>query len=400
MEVGILYLPSIGNKAEIMEGMAGRRTDLYQTMVDNLVTQAQYIDEHGYYGIAFTEHHFHIEGEEVSTNPIMLDLYIAMQTKNLRVGQLGLVLPSHNPIRVAEDIAMLDQLTRGRAFAGFARGYQPRWVNTLGQHYDTLGDSTSDPERYEALKKDLFYEHVEIIKKAWTQPTFRHKGKHWQIPPPNVYWIAHDVTRAYGKGVDDQGYLTEIGIVPEPYQKPHPPLFQPFSFSTPSIVWALQNDICPISILCDPAIALPQFQAAQAGAAEVGKNLALGQGMGICREVIVADTDEEAIALGRNAAGFLWTNFFAPFGFNAALARAGEDYQSVPNTYESIYERGLGIYGSPDTVCQKLEQLFKDLPAEYVWFFTFNELIPQKAMMRHLKLLTEKVLPNFSDKIG
>ena len=162
MEVGILYLPSIGNKAEIMEGMAGRRTDLYQTMMDNLVTQAQYLDEHGYYGIAFTEHHFHIEGEEVSTNPIMLDLYIAMQTKNLRVGQLGLVLPSHNPLRVAEDIAMLDQLTRGRAFAGFARGYQPRWVNTLGQHYDTLADSTSDPERYDALKKELYYEHVEI----------------------------------------------------------------------------------------------------------------------------------------------------------------------------------------------------------------------------------------------
>ena len=126
MEVGVFYLPSIGNKAEISAGMAGRRTDLYQRMLTNLGEQARYLDEHGYYGIAFTEHHFHIEGEEVSTNPIMLDMFLGMQTKHIRVGRLGLVLPCQNPIRVAEDVAILDQVTKGRAFAGFARGYQPQ----------------------------------------------------------------------------------------------------------------------------------------------------------------------------------------------------------------------------------------------------------------------------------
>ncbi|MEW6301791.1 MAG: LLM class flavin-dependent oxidoreductase, partial [Thermodesulfobacteriota bacterium] len=151
MECGVFYLPSIGNKAEITAGMAGRRTDLYQKMLRNLAEQAQYLDAHGYYGVAFTEHHFHIEGEEVSTNPILLDLFIGMQTEHLRVGQLGLVLPCQNPIRVAEDTAILDQITKGRTFVGFARGYQPRWVNTIGQHYDTLRDNSTDPARYEAL---------------------------------------------------------------------------------------------------------------------------------------------------------------------------------------------------------------------------------------------------------
>jgi alkanesulfonate monooxygenase SsuD/methylene tetrahydromethanopterin reductase-like flavin-dependent oxidoreductase (luciferase family) len=122
MQVGVFYLPVIGNREELSQGMAGRRTDLYQKMLANLAEQAQYLDAHGYYGIGFTEHHFHIEGEEVSTNPIMLDMFLGMQTKHLRVGQLGLVLPSHNPIRIAEDIAILDQVTKGRAFAGFARG--------------------------------------------------------------------------------------------------------------------------------------------------------------------------------------------------------------------------------------------------------------------------------------
>ena len=114
MEFGVFYLPAIGNKSELQEGMAGRRTDLYQRMLRDLAEQAQYLDAHGYYGIGFTEHHFHIEGEEVSTNPILLDMYLGMQTENIRLGQLGLVLPCQNPIRVAEDIAILDQVTKGR----------------------------------------------------------------------------------------------------------------------------------------------------------------------------------------------------------------------------------------------------------------------------------------------
>ena len=399
MEVGVFYLPSIGNKAEISAGMAGRRTDLYQRMLGHLGEQARYLDEHGYYGVAFTEHHFHIEGEEVSTNPILLDMYLGMQTKRLRVGQLGLVLPCHNPLRIAEDVAILDQVTKGRAFVGFARGYQPRWVNTLGQHYQGLADNQTDPEGYEKLKKELYEEHFDIIMKAWTNPTFSHHGKHWQIPPPNVFWPAHEVTRKYGRGVDSKGILQEIGTVPETYQKPHPPLFQPFSFSESSVRWAAQHNVVPITIVCDKEICTGQFKACQDGAAQMGKKLSFGQGIGITREMVVADTDEEAIAIAREAGCFIWTKFFEPFGFNAAIARPGENYKDVPNTFESMCERGLTICGSPDTVSRKLEQLFKDLPAEYFWAYIYNELVPQKAAMRTLELLTTKVLPRFTDKI-
>jgi alkanesulfonate monooxygenase SsuD/methylene tetrahydromethanopterin reductase-like flavin-dependent oxidoreductase (luciferase family) len=399
MEVGLFCLPSIGNKAEISAGMAGRRTDLYQRMLRNLAEQAQYIDDHGYYGFGFTEHHFHIEGEEVSTNPILLDMFLGMQTKRIRVGQLGLVLPCHNPIRIAEDIAILDQVTKGRAFAGFARGYQPRWVNTLGQHYQGLADSQTDPEGYENLKRELYQEHFEIILKAWKNPTFSHHGKHWQIPPPNVFWGAHEVTRRYGQGVDDKGILKEIGTVPETYQKPHPPLFQPFSFSESSVRWAAQNNVVPVTIVCDKEICTAQFKACQDGAAQVGKKLDFGQGIGIIREIVVADTDAEAIEIARNSGCFIWTTFFEPFGFNAAIARPGEHYKDVPNTFEAMVERGLTLCGSPDTVSRKLEALFKDLPAEYFWIYLYNELVPQKAAMRTLELLTTKVLPRFSDKI-
>src|SRR5438094_10515776 len=110
--------------------MAGLRRDLYQRMLAELSAQAQLADALGYDSIAFTEHHFHVEGFELSNNPVLLDLYVALRTKRIRVGQLGIVLPASSPLRVAEDVAMLDHMSGGRAFAGFARGYQRRWVDT------------------------------------------------------------------------------------------------------------------------------------------------------------------------------------------------------------------------------------------------------------------------------
>lgn len=399
MEVGTFYLPAIGSKAEIMEGMAGKRTDLYQVMLRDITEQCQYLDEHGYYGVGFTEHHFHIEGEEVSTNPVMLDLYFGMQTKNLKFGQLANVLPSQNPINLAENIAMMDQMLKGRAFAGFARGYQPRWLNTLGQQIG-LADN-EDEDAYEQLKKDLYQEHFEIIMKAWRNDTFSHHGKHWKIPPDNVKWAAAEITRKYGQGVDDNDFIVEIGIAPPTFNKRIPDLFQPFSTSESSIVWAMENDIVPVTIMCNPDVAHRNFVAAQEGAAAAGRDLKFGQGVGMSREVIVADTDQEAEALAREAGAFIWCNFFGPFGFNAALAAPGENpFTSFPNTFESLSERGLVIHGSPDTVNRKLEALFQKLPCDYFWNFTYNQLLPQKAAMRSSELLTEKVWPNHTNKIS
>ena len=78
------------------------------------------------------------------------------------------------------------------------------------------------------------------------------------------------------------------------------------------------------------------------------------------REVVVADTDAEALELARNAGCFIWTTFFEPFGFNAALMRPGEDPATIPNTFESMVERGLTIAGSPDTVSRAFEKLLEE----------------------------------------
>jgi len=126
MRASLFYLPSVGSRADIEAGRAGLRRDLYQRMLREVGGQARVGDALGYHSISFTEHHFHVEGFELSDNPVLLDLYVAMQTERIRVGQLGIVLPAENPIRVAENIAILDHMSGGRADAGFARGYQRR----------------------------------------------------------------------------------------------------------------------------------------------------------------------------------------------------------------------------------------------------------------------------------
>ena len=154
---------------------------------------------------------------------MLLDLYFAMQTKRIRVGQLGIVLPAANPIRVAEDIAMLDHMTGGRANAGFARGYQRRWVDIMAQQ--THGIHGALPHQHDAIdaaNRAAFEENFQIIKKAWTQEMLTIDGKYWKVPAGETPWTL-DTTAKYGKGVEN-GILSSVGVVPKPLQKPHPPI--------------------------------------------------------------------------------------------------------------------------------------------------------------------------------
>jgi alkanesulfonate monooxygenase SsuD/methylene tetrahydromethanopterin reductase-like flavin-dependent oxidoreductase (luciferase family) len=397
MHIGAFYLPSVGHIADIEQGMAGKRTDLYQMMLREVGEQIGYMDEQGYYGAGFTEHHFHIEGEEVSTNPVILDLYFGQQTRRMKFGQLGCVLPSQNPINLAENIALVSQMLQGRVFAGFARGYQPRWVNVLGQHVG-LADP-GEGEAYENLKRELFEEHFDIIMSAWTNDTFRFKGKHWQVPTKDIKWAAAKVAWNYGQGCNKDGYIEEIGIAPPLYDKQVPDLFMPFATSERSIKWGMSRGIVPVTIMTDHDVVKGHFRAGMEAANAAGLNYKFGQGMAMSREIVVAETDAEAEAVAREAGSFIWNNFFVPFGFNAAIAKAGEGPFDMPATFETISERGLVIHGSPDTVNRKLEKLFKALPVDYFWMFIYNHM-PHDKCMKSLELVTEKVWPNFTDTIG
>src|SRR5208282_5954779 len=213
MKVSLFYLPSIGNRAQIEKGMVGLRGELYDQMLAELSSQAKLADSLGYDSVSFTEHHFHVEGFELSNNPVLLDLYIAMQTKRIRVGQLGIVLPASNPIRVAEDIAMLDHMTGGRANAGFARGYQRRWVDIMAQQ--THGIHGAQPHQHDAIddaNRAAFEECYRIIKTAWTEEALSYQGRYWRIPPGETPWSI-GATDKWGLGVEN-GIVKAVSVVP------------------------------------------------------------------------------------------------------------------------------------------------------------------------------------------
>ena len=395
MQVSVFYLPSIGSRAEIEKGMAGLRGDLYQQMLAELKEQAQLADELGYDSISFTEHHFHIEGFELSNNPVLLDLFVALNTKRIRVGQLGIVLPANNPLRVAEDIAMLDHMSGGRANAGFARGYQRRWVDVMAQQLHGIHGAT--PGQHDAIdeaNRQAFEEHFRIIKRAWTDDMLDYEGKYWRIPAEGTPWTL-EATKQWGAGVDGDGIVRQIGVVPKPLQKPHPPIFQPFASSENTIRWCAREGVTAILPPMYLALQNRLYDVYREEAAMAGRSIAAGEGLGVLRDVIVADTDAEAVELWSNGAAFCGAAWFAPFGFSSVLTEPGRTERL---TTEEMLENGTLLVGSVDTVSRQMERLLSDTPVRWLFAWTYNGLVPHAKIMRSLELFSTKVLPRFASE--
>jgi alkanesulfonate monooxygenase SsuD/methylene tetrahydromethanopterin reductase-like flavin-dependent oxidoreductase (luciferase family) len=392
MQTSVFYLPSIGSREEIEQGMAGLRGDLYQRMLSELKEQAQAADELGYDSISFTEHHFHVEGFEISNNPVLLDLFVAMHTTRIRVGQLGIVLPAQNPIRVAEDIAMLDHMSGGRANAGFARGYQRRWVDTMAQHLHGIhGATPGQHDAIDAANRAAFEEHFRIIKQCWTQDMVEFSGAYWQIPVQGTPWDI-EATRLWGAGVDD-GIVRQLGVVPKPLQKPHPPIFQPFASSENTIRWCAREGVTAILPPMYLALQNRLYEVYRDEAAAHGRDLAPGEGLGLLRDVIVAETDAEAMEAWSHGAAFCGAAWFAPFHFGDVLADPAGGGRPTP---QEMIDSGMLLVGSVDTVTRSLERLMADTPVRWLFAWTYNGLVPHGRIMRSLELFQNKVLPRVS----
>src|SRR5574337_2000957 len=306
MKVSLFYLPSIGSRAEMERGRAGLQGALYGRMLDEVSQQARLADDLGYDSISFTEHHFHVEGFEISNNPVLLDLFIAMQTKHIRVGQLGVVLPANNPIRVAEDIAMLDHMSGGRANAGFARGYQRRWVDIMAQQ--THGIHGAQPHQHDdidAANRAAFEECFQIIKAAWTRDLLTHQGRYWRVPPGETPWPI-EYTQRFGAGVVD-GIVRAVAVVPKPLQQPHPPLFQPFASSERSIRWCEAENVTAVLPPLHPSLEVELFRIYAEASGRP-----FGDGVGVLRDVVIADTDEAAQALWADSGVYCGAAWFEP----------------------------------------------------------------------------------------
>jgi alkanesulfonate monooxygenase SsuD/methylene tetrahydromethanopterin reductase-like flavin-dependent oxidoreductase (luciferase family) len=150
MRYGLFYLPS-SLPSSRADGAARLRT---------VVEQTCYGEQLGFDSVWLAEHHFHSFGGLFSATPV-IGAAIAQQTTRIRIGTAVILLPYHNPLRVAEDYATLDCLSEGRLEFGIGHGFVKWEALTFGIPLDEL--------------RERFRESLEVILKAWSEPMLNHK---------------------------------------------------------------------------------------------------------------------------------------------------------------------------------------------------------------------------------
>jgi len=390
----------------------GRNNERYQQMLDELRKLVVLAEQAGFDVFSTTEHHFHSEGYEASVAPLLLYTDLAARTERIKFASLGLVLPAWDPLRVAEEIAVLDHLTRGRFYAGFARGYQDRWVNVMGQQYHATG-APMDGSAIDQHNRDVYEEVLEIVRKAWTQDAITHDGKYYKIPYPYEEgirrWPAAQWTRTYGAPgeVDADGVVRKISVIPKPYQQPHPPLFQPFSVSENTIRYTARSGIVPWILVSNP----PDFQRLSRVYQEVaqasGRSLKLGESVGAFRAVHFGKTEAEAVALLRDTNYRGFKEYFSGFGFGEAF-RTAEDSAKYPPpallpveelTVERLRRVKYALAGTPEQVRAEIRalQTLYGSGGELEWFGWFFDqgFMPWDETQRQFEAFAKEIIPHF-----
>ncbi|MFD1557282.1 LLM class flavin-dependent oxidoreductase [Paraburkholderia silviterrae] len=273
----------------------------------------------------------------------------AQRTRNLRLAPLVYILPIHHPVRLAEEICMLDHLSGGRFEYGVGRGASPHEIEALG----------IDPSTAQAR----YIESYEIVKQFLNSNTLNYDGQFWQFK--------------------------DVPIEMQPLQTP-PPTW--YALASPeSTVWPAQekmNIVCAGPVQRVRAITdryREEFAKRHPSAAEPL--------MGVNRYIVVADTDEEAMEIGSRA----WSTFYPNF-FKLWKKHGTEPVnQKLPPTFEPLVESGLAVVGTAETVREKLlEQAHAGGFNYLIGTFMFGDMSVSQAR-KSIGLFHESVMPAFEE---
>jgi alkanesulfonate monooxygenase SsuD/methylene tetrahydromethanopterin reductase-like flavin-dependent oxidoreductase (luciferase family) len=374
-------------KFGIFANLAGPgRHDEYDKVLDEAREQAIFCDENGYDSIWYTEHHFGHEGNELISNPLMMGADIAARTKNIRIGQAANVATFWHPLRLAEDIAMLDQLSKGRVEVGLARGLYGREAANL----NTLADPTNQEQN-----RALFEETVEVMKKAWSNRFFSHEGDIYKFPPKGLKW-SHPMSPSSSEFMDmEKGEINKISIMPGTYQNRIPTLWQTID-SPRSIEIAAETGIKGIFWMPTVKELKGRFELYREKASKArGYEVPLGEGIALVRDVYVAETMEQA---REDAAEAVLNNYrwICHWRGLSNLMDPGEEVKPGQElNYEFLHPRNL-LFGTPEYVTEKIQELQDELNVQNLLLWVNHNGLPHEKMMKSLKLFTEEVMPNFT----
>jgi alkanesulfonate monooxygenase SsuD/methylene tetrahydromethanopterin reductase-like flavin-dependent oxidoreductase (luciferase family) len=378
----------------------GRNAPKYKQTLDGWHDIIRACDQMGLWGVSTIEHHFHSEGYEVSPNPGVINAYWAAITENIRIGQMGYVMSVHNPIRVAEETAILDHLTGGRCFVGLARGYQSRWTNTLGQHIGSVA-TLSDKSADDLKNRLIFEEQVDMLVDAWTQDSIAHKSDLWQVPNPAEgmpgWWMKDWTARLGAPGeIGEDGTLQRISVVPSPYTKPHPgPVFVASNSSVETVEYAARKGFCP-NYFCGLDTFRSHAQAYVDPGREVGKEYVLGQNQSLVRWMQVGETTKAARQSIADYDGDIWKQFYAPL-FENGLPNDSDKKTPVDATRESLVDdiigSGLWNSGTLSEVRQQFIDQWKEVPAEYLTLIFHYAQQPKESVIENLEIFMREIKP-------
>ncbi len=370
--VGFIELDDVGSDGKPADERRYPNERLIEAF-DTAKELAQLMDDLGFYCLWTAEHHFQREGYEVFPNLILLNTWLATQTRRLKLGCAFNVLPAWHPIRLAEDYAVADILTGGRIIFGVARGYQSREVESLGA-----------PLLDQDANRELFEEQLEVIRKAFEEESFSHQGKRYQIPAQ----------------VDFRGYpLQDVTVVPRPIHQPVE-IWQAIS-SGRSIVRMAQSGIKGMLTLTGEALLDEWVRLYQAEAAAAGRQLELGENICWGVGVHLAETAEDAIRRLEpyHDERYKW---FTPFGFvRLATSEQTESGEAAPTSAPSLREgvaQQAWLCGRPSDVIEQIREFEQRYPGLDQMMIHLPEGMPRAMLTDQLRLFAEQVMPAFAER--
>ena len=346
MKFGLFYLFSdFGNIPQ---------DQIFKEVLDEI----EYGEELGFDSIWLPEHHFAIYG--MLGNPMTLAAAISQRTTRMKIGTAIMVMPFQHPLRLAEDVALVDNLSGGRVLLGLGRGYQPPEFHGFGIPQEN--------------SSDMFNEGFDILKKALSGEKFTYDGTYYKIDEP-----------------------TEI--FPKPVQKPHPPFYLA-SVTPRSIEVAAKHGM---SLIRAPQFGTidsvaEAFDGYKGRMREFGHDPdALDQPLSV--RTYVAPTDAEAREAAEHMVWFykLMATLLPGSPGRPTPPSGYENYPQDPSvlnniTVDEVMERGTA-FGSPETVIETLKTYMHRLGGSHFMVQMRIGGLEHDKVRRSMKLFAEEVMP-------
>jgi alkanesulfonate monooxygenase SsuD/methylene tetrahydromethanopterin reductase-like flavin-dependent oxidoreductase (luciferase family) len=310
---------------------------VYETALERFAI----MDQTGYDAVWLAEHHF--SSFSVCPSVHMMGTMAAARTKRLRIGMAVSLAPFYNPLRLAEEVALLDVLSGGRVNWGAGRGFERSEFAAFG-----IPGEESAPR---------FHETVDIVLKAWTNQRLSYQGQFYQYD--------------------------NVEVLPKPLQTPHPPVWMAAS-STPAIDWAASLGF---SILMDPHSSRADLigkrrhyaaKLAEAGFRDGGRDIPMA------RLVAVDETAEKARAVATRAAQWMLASYVG----NRANVRQGPARDFGGKDPVQFYLDDVMIHGTADSVVEQIQSFGEQIGMTY--------LMAAPMSGRSFRLLTDRVVPRIA----